>query len=179
MEIFYFFGIFSLLYFLFLIKLCGDNPFIPKEFRHELVNLVNIKKIVDLGKNEGIKAYLGEKTEKGYRHIVLSETGSKGGKKSRKNKKSPYHELMEELKAKNFRALLKIFEQDVMDQKDLFSVGRIIKLNKKNKINIKIDEIDYKKKLVYYRVPRGNSVETFPPVSFKTLQNLIPKYRIK
>jgi len=81
-----------------------------REIYHQIDSLNYIYELVQLGKVDGIKAYLGQGPYEVVRGIVSEESGRRGGETSIKNKE--FHVAIEKLKLKNFASILKAFEDE-------------------------------------------------------------------
>lgn len=153
-------------------------PLVPANIIPSIDVLNYIYGIFQMGSDKGIKAYLGKSGIKFYRGAVLAETGRKGGKKTGANKKDnlPYHALMRELAVQNKEDLFQILEKDARNLRGFIEHGVVHDLHKKGKIRIRTREVDHGKEEVHFFNPKD---ESHFKVSFKTLKNLIPKYRKK
>jgi len=144
----------------------------PHEFRNELETLIYIRYLSRLGKREGLHAYLKEPARTEYEGLALSDAGKKAAGKAKQSKKAAYHELLKSLKARDWPSLLKTLKEDEKALKNFDETGEIYK--KRKTTQIRVYEVDEDNEVVTFCNLKGTVMR---PVKFKTLKNLIPKYR--
>jgi len=155
-------------------KLEGNHS-CPAELFDKVDALNYIQDLERLGKEKGLKEYLGKGPFKILRGIAMAISGSKGGKKYGKNRKPPYHKLLEALAAPDLNTLLGIFKEGAYNLEQFIEAGTIWELNNQKKVNLRVKEIDWEEKRVYFVDKDANRCDA----SFKTLRTNISKYRIK
>jgi len=141
-------------------------PYYLDVIEDKIDSLIYIQQLVDLKKEKGIKAYLGKGGIKVVRGIALSEMGRKGGKK-RAGKLNPLHSTIKKLNLNNWKEIFKAFDNRT----------KMTKLFKEEKIDINIEDVNYKAKKVFFFKPRNPQERNKlieDSITFKSLKNRYP-----
>jgi len=149
--------------------------YFPMEVKERLDDLNDIQEIISRGEVGGLNTYLGKDASKTYKGIARTESARKAGLAS-KNKKPDWHSFLLHFKDDTWASLLMALNQDVLDLETLDYSGRIGKLYKDKKINIRVQELNYETEKVRFVGRDGKLLDI---KSLKTIRNEHLKIRKK